>query len=91
MLGSHQFSNGFQLSLAYYFTDDMTWYGEGNPLPSYKRWDARIAKSFSLNNSDAEVSLLVQSFNGDNYDFYNSSKYTNIQERTAYLQFALEF
>ncbi|MEJ2691689.1 MAG: TonB-dependent receptor [Candidatus Thiodiazotropha sp.] len=91
MLGSHQFNRGFQLSLTYYFTDDMTWYGEGNPLPSYNRWDARIAKSFSLYKSDAEVSLLLQSLNGDNYDFYNNSQYTNIQERTAYLQFALEF
>jgi len=90
-LGSHQFKNGFQLSLSYYFTDSMTWPGEGDPVPSYKRWDARLSKRFDLLKSDAEIALLVKGINGDNYDFYYDSKYTNLQERTAYLQFSLGF
>ncbi|MCU7797236.1 MAG: TonB-dependent receptor plug domain-containing protein [Candidatus Thiodiazotropha sp. (ex Myrtea spinifera)] len=90
-LGSHRFDSGFQISTAYYFTDNVTWYGEGDNIPSYSRWDARLSKSFHLFSKDAEISLLIQNINHDNLDFYNSAPYINKWERNAYLQAKLEF
>ena len=90
LLGSHLFDNGVQISATYYFTDTMTWAGEGDPIPSYRRLDTRLSKHFSLAQKNAEVSLLIQGINRDNYDFFKGSRYTNIQETNAFLQFSVE-
>lgn len=91
VLGSHLFDNGIQISAVYYFTDAMTWSGEGDPIPSYSRLDTRIAKHFKFLNKEAELSLLVQGINRDNYDFFKGSRYTNIQERSAFLKISMQF
>lgn len=91
LLASHRFDNGYQVSTAYYYTGAMTWYGEGDAIPSYSRWDARLAKSLKLYGTDLELSLLLQNLNRDNHDFYNDESYVNIWERRAYLQLELGF
>ena len=90
LLGSHRFDNGVQLSAVYYFMDDMTWAGEGDPIPSYSRLDTRLSKHFNLAQKNVEVSLLVQGINRDNYDFFKGSRYRNIQETNAFLKFSVE-
>jgi iron complex outermembrane receptor protein len=91
LLGSHLFDSGVQLSAAYYYTDKMTWYGEGDDIPEYKRVDLRASKNIKLNPIEADVSLLVQNINSDSYDFYNNSTYSNLWQTTAYLQLDIQF
>jgi iron complex outermembrane recepter protein len=91
LLASHRFDSGYQISGVYYYTGAMTWTGEGDSVPSYSRWDARLGKTLKLAGNDAEIALLVQNLNRKNLDFYNNDTYMNVWERRAYLQFALEF
>lgn len=91
LLASHRFDNGYQLSTAYYYTGAMIWRGDGDPVPSYSRWDARLAKSFNLDGTDAEIALLVQNLNRDNIDFYNNDPLINAWERRTYLTLGLDF
>ncbi len=91
LLLSHRFESDIEISAGYYFTDSMTWYGEGDPVPNYERVDLRLAKRFKLLSSNSEAALLVQNLNGENIDFYNSGNYRNVWDRRAYLQFKTEF
>ncbi len=91
LLLSHRFESDIEISGGYYFTDSMTWYGEGDPVPNFERVDLRVAKRFRLGSSNSELSLLVQNLNGENIDFYNNDIYRNVWERRAYLQFKTEF
>jgi iron complex outermembrane receptor protein len=91
LLLSHRFHSSIDASMVYYFTDAMTWYNEGDPVPEYKRLDLRLAKRFKLLHSNAELALLVQNINGENLDFYNGDPYRNILGKRAYLQFKTTF
>ncbi len=91
LLLSHQFDNGYEASTGFYYTDAMSWYGEGDQVPEYRRLDLRLAKRFRLYDANSEISLLIQNLNGDNLDFYNSSIYQNIWKTRAYLQFKTAF
>jgi iron complex outermembrane receptor protein len=87
LLLNHRFDFGFEGTAAYYYTDAMTWYNEGDPVPTYNRLDFKLSKKFKLAASNTEVSLIIQNANGKNYDFYNDNDYKNLWERRAYLQF----
>ncbi len=91
LIGSHLFETGIQLSAAYYYTDEMTWYGEGDDVPEYKRVDLKLSKNFKFKPVEADLSLLIKNVNGDSYDFYNNSTYRNVWQRSAYLQMDLQF
>ncbi|MEN8178677.1 MAG: TonB-dependent receptor [Pseudomonadota bacterium] len=93
ILGSHRFDNGFQISSAYYFMDDMNWPGEGDEVPSYNRWDIRLAKHFDYVGLDAEVALFLQNAGGDNTDFFEDEEtgQINVWERRAFLQAKINF
>jgi iron complex outermembrane recepter protein len=91
LLLSHRFASDIEASTTYYFTDAMSWYGEGDSVPSYKRLDLRLAKRFKLLDSDSEISLLIQNTNGENQDFYNGENYRNVWKQRTYLQFKTAF
>jgi iron complex outermembrane receptor protein len=91
LLLSHRFDFGFDASTVYYYTDSVSWYGEGDPVPEYKRLDLRLAKRFKLLNSDSEISLLLQHLNGESLEFYNSGINKNVWKKRAYLQFKTSF
>ncbi len=93
ILGSHRFNNGIQISSAYYFMDDMNWPGEGDEVPSYKRWDIRLAKHIDYVGMDAEVALFLQNVGNDNTDFFEDEEtgQINIWERRAFLQAKINF
>lgn len=93
ILASHRFAGGLQLSSAYYFTDDMFWWGDGDIVPSYRRWDLRVAQSFKAWGLDGEVSILGQNLNDENIDFYNggSTERVNIWEPRLFLQLVLNY
>jgi iron complex outermembrane receptor protein len=91
LLLSHRFDFGINASTVYYFTDAVTWYGEGDPVPEYKRLDLRLAKRFELLGSASEISLLLQHINGESLEFYNRDTYKNVWNKRAYLQFKTSF
>jgi iron complex outermembrane receptor protein len=93
LLLSHRFRHGFQLSSAYYFMDDIDWPGEGDEVPSYSRWDVRLAKDFRTSGMHAEISLLLQNLGEDNTDFFEDedSGQINIWQTRAFLQAILKF
>ncbi len=93
ILGSHRFNNGFQISSAYYFMDDMNWPGEGDEVPSYGRWDIRLAKQFNHSSLNAEIALYLQNVGGDNTDFYENEDTGQINKwtRRVFLQADMKF
>lgn len=91
LLLSHRFDSDVETSAVYYYTDSVSWYGEGDPTPSFKRLDLRIAKQFNLFGSNSEIALLIQNINGENIEFYNSDEFKNIWNKRAYLQFKSSF
>lgn len=93
LLGSHRFSGGFTLSAAYYFTDDMHWWGNGDPVPSYSRVDLRFGVPVKSQDMNGEVSLYLQNINDRNFDFYKNSdrQQNNIWEPRFFLQASLKF
>jgi iron complex outermembrane receptor protein len=91
LLLSHRFDFGIDASTVYYFTDAVTWYGEGDTVPEYKRLDLRLAKRLKLLGSASEISLLLQHINGESLEFYNRDTYKNVWNKRAYLQFKASF
>jgi iron complex outermembrane receptor protein len=91
LLLSHRFHSDIETSAVYYYTDAVTWYGEGDPVPSYRRLDLRIAKQFKLFDSESEISLLIQNINEDNLEFYDDDDFKNVWSKRAYLQFKSTF
>ena len=93
LLASHRFGNGFQISSAYYFMDDLDWPGDGDEVPSYSRWDLRFAKAFHRIGLNGEVSLLLQNLGEENTDFFEDeqSGQINIWKRRMFLQLSLNF
>jgi len=93
LLASHRFDNGFQVSSAYYFMDDLDWPGDGDEVPSFSRWDLRFAKDFKTYGMDGEISLLIQNLGEENTDFFEDEDtgQINIWDRRAFLQTKLDF
>ncbi|MCC6209238.1 MAG: TonB-dependent receptor [Gammaproteobacteria bacterium] len=86
MLSSHAFDSGFQASMAFFFLSDLDWGGDGNYLPSYRRWDAKLAKKFRLGNLESNISVLVQNFLNEAYAEFQEE---NIFDRRTYLQLSV--
>ncbi len=91
LLLSHRFDSDIETSAVYYYTDSIAWYGEGDPVPSFKRLDLRVAQQFRLFNSNSEISLIIQNVNGENIEFYNDDHFKNVWDKRAYLQFRSTF
>lgn len=76
---SHQFDNGFKLSSAYYYMDDIAWAGDGDDIDTNRRWDVKISKQFELERADGEISLIFQNIGPDNnfQDFHTENVWTD--------------
>lgn len=83
VLSSHGFDNGFQASVAFFYLSDMDWGGDGNYLPSYRRWDAKLTKKFLLGGLESSVSILVQNLLDEEYAEFQEE---NIFDRRTYVQ-----
>jgi len=93
LLASHNFRNGFQISGAYYFLDDMNWLGEGDEVPSLHRFDLKFTQHFNLDNTHGEVALYLQNIGDDDTDFFEDedSGRINLWDRRAFLQAVVNF
>ena len=81
------FPKNFDVSLGIYYLGRMRWGGSGDLIPSYTRYDLRLAHRFKLGATNAEIAAGVQNLTGDYVDFND----VNILSRRAYLSVAAEF
>lgn len=86
-IGGYTVANGWQLSAAIYHMGDVRWLGDGDDVDGYNRYDARVAKSFEVDNIKGELALIGQNLTKPYVDFQSN----NIFERRAYLQLSLQF
>ncbi len=77
----------FDVSLGIYYLGPMRWAGSGDLIPSYTRFDLRLAHRFKFGATNAEIAAGVQNLSGDYVDFND----VNILSRRAYLSVAAEF
>jgi len=85
LLTGYRFASGWESSVSISGTSAFTWFGDGTPLPSYTRIDARLAKQFKIGSSLADVALIGQNLGGDYLEFRDD----NVFDTRAYLQFSL--
>ena len=74
---THNFSNGWDASLAYYQTSETTQLGDGDPVDLTRRTDLRMAHQFHSGVWSGEVSAVVENLFNEHYqEFadYNSLK-----------------
>ena len=84
---SHNFGQGWEGSLGYYYLDDMSWIVWGDDLESYDRMDMRIAKSFTFSGSSLKVELIGQNLGADYHEF----KRDNVFETRTFIRATLQF
>jgi iron complex outermembrane receptor protein len=87
MLGSYKINPEWQVSLAAYSSSRFIWFGNGDRLPGYERFDARLARSFRTAKSTGEVALIAQNIGGDYLEFRDDNPF----DTRVYLQFSLSF
>ncbi len=57
---THRFNSDWDASFSGYYNSPVRALGDGNPVDSNHRFDARIAKRFKLDSCDGEISLNIQ-------------------------------
>lgn len=87
MLGSYKINTEWQISLAAYSNSRFIWFGNGDRLPGYERFDARLARSFRTEKSTGEVALIVQNIGGNYLEFRDDNPF----DTRIYLQLGLSF
>lgn len=75
LLLSHRFGSAVEASLGYYHVRSMQVIGDGKPLKTYRRVDARLAYDFRLNGSRAEAALVLQNLFKPYYEFRNENEF----------------
>lgn len=83
---SRKFNGSWHASLAYFHFSAADWLGDGQDLPRYNRWDARIGKGFSLRTATSDLSLVIQNLMDDEYQDFRRQNYF---DRRVYVQFRL--
>jgi iron complex outermembrane receptor protein len=93
LIASHSFDDGFSVSTAYYFTDDMEWPGVGDSVPNFSRLDLKLNKHIDISGQSIDISLILQNLHKENFDFYHSgdADSDNVWERRVYLQGKVSF
>jgi len=87
VLVAHNFGEGWQMSAGYYYLDEMSWTLWGGDLDAYDRVDARLAKTFDLQNAELKIELIGQNLGGDYTEFHARN---NFETRT-FLRGSLQF
>ncbi|MDX2465034.1 MAG: TonB-dependent receptor plug domain-containing protein, partial [Porticoccus sp.] len=87
VLMSHDYGNGWEGSIGYYFLDDMSWVLWGGDVESYDRVDMRIAKSFQFSGSRLKLELIGQNLGGDYHEFNQN----NVFETRTFVRATLQF
>jgi iron complex outermembrane receptor protein len=93
LIASHNFDDGFSVSSAYYFTDEMEWPGSGDSVPNFSRLDLKLNKHIAITGNIIDISLILQNLHKENFDFYHGDTpdSTNVWEKRFYLQGKVSF
>jgi len=87
MLMSHDFGQGWEGSVGYYYLDDMSWIVWGDDIESYDRVDMRVAKTFNYSSSSLKLELIGQNVGGDYHEFSQNNEFETRTFVRATLQF----
>jgi iron complex outermembrane recepter protein len=84
----HRFNDDIDLTLSQYWVSSFTAIDQDR-IASYRRLDARLAKSFRLNNMQGQIALTWQNLSGPYMEFHDSPR--NVFDRRTNISFQLEF
>lgn len=85
---THRFNSDWDASFSGYYNSPVRALGDGNPVDSNHRFDARIAKRFRWNACDGEVSLNVQNLTDRHEKEFADY---NVLRRRAFVNVRLDF
>ncbi len=83
LLYIHDFDHGLSTSLGYYYRSVLKWAGDGDRVPAHRRFDLRLAKSFSAGHQEGKIEFIAQNM-GDDYQEYISEKSGRTTFETRY-------
>ncbi len=87
LLLSHRFGNALEASMGYYNVRAMEVIGDGKPLKTYRRVDARLAYDFQLNGSRAEAALVMQNLFKPYYEYRTENEFDSRALATLSMEF----
>jgi iron complex outermembrane receptor protein len=76
LLASRDFGHGISASLGYYKVGQMSWLGEGDPIPPSRRLDLRLAKRWHSGLARYELALTLQNLIHGQQDFEEEADHT---------------
>jgi iron complex outermembrane receptor protein len=85
---THRFNSDWDASFSGYYNSPVRALGDGNPVDSNHRFDARVAKRFRWNANDGEVSLNVQNLTDRHEKEFADY---NVLRRRAFVNVRLDF
>ncbi len=85
-LASRKFTAGWQTSVGWFYLSDNDWAGDGDYLPGYRRWDARLGKDFMLGDVRGNLALIAQNVADRAYSEF---RHENRFDRRLFLQLRL--
>jgi iron complex outermembrane receptor protein len=86
VLGWVDLPHRVQLGVGYYRVATMDWLGEGDIIPGFSEWDARLAKTLHLGGSDLQLALVLRNMGGRHQDFQRE----NWVDRRALVELSLD-
>ncbi len=85
---THHFNSDWDASFSGYYNSPVRALGDGNPVDSNHRFDARVAKRFRWNTCDGEVSLNIQNLTDRHEKEFADY---NVLRRRAFVNVRLDF
>jgi len=84
----HRFGRGVDMTLSHYWVSSFTAIDQDR-IASYRRLDARLAKSFHIKDMRGQIALTWQNLSGTYMDFHDSPR--NAFDRRTNISFQLDF
>ncbi|MDX9707435.1 MAG: TonB-dependent receptor [Azospira sp.] len=88
LLLAHQFADDWRASLGGYWMKPVAMAGGSDALPSWRRWDLRVAHNFRLGNLPAEVAVIVQNLHDSGDREFSRD---NVSSRRLWTSLKLDF
>ena len=86
LLISHDFSHGYEASIAYYYVSEMEWLGDGDFREDFHRVDLRIAKNWRIGKKRLKTEFIVHNIGDDYFTFRDE----NLFETRYFLRLGID-
>ncbi len=83
----HRLRSDWHASVAWFHVSETEWAGDGQSLPRYNRWDARIGKRFRTGETRGDLSLIVHNLADREFSEFRRE---NVFDRRVFLQLKLQ-